>query len=140
MAGQPTGECGGAPDFKDEKGAPPADDSQDAEGRGPLLVDQIPGESRGFPFSQVGQGLMTLGVVALMAGILAVMLSAPSLEMGWEGTWYVPRGELVFVLPLSLAMMAAGGVLYLLGRPKRRSLPVSDYLPAPPPGQTGTVK
>lgn len=125
---------------KEGKAAPGAHDLQGAEGPGPLLVDRIPGESRGFPFSQVGQGLMTLGVVALLAGILAVLLSAPSLQMGWEGSWYVPRGELVFVLPVSLALIAAGAVLYMLGRNERRRSPGTVGDPASPPGRTGTGK
>jgi hypothetical protein len=103
-------------------------------------VDQIPGESRDFPFAQIGQGMMTLGIVALMAGILAVLLSAPSLDLGWEGNWYVPRGELSFVLPFSLALMVAGGALYIMGRPTGRSLPGDGPDPAAHHGQTGTKK
>jgi len=83
---------------------------------GPLLIDSIPGEEGGFPFAEAGQGLIMLGVIALMAGILAALLSAPSVDRGWEGAWYVPRGELLFVLPMSLAMLAAGAILYFLGR------------------------
>jgi hypothetical protein len=139
MAGRSTGDGGGHLS-KDGTAAPGAHDLQGAEGPGPLLVDRIPGESRGFPFSQVGQGLMTLGVVALLAGILAVLLSAPSLEMGWEGSWYVPRGELAFVLPVSLALVAAGAVLYMLGRNERRRSPGTVGDPASPHDQTGTAK
>ena len=84
--------------------------------------------------------MMTLGIVALMAGILAVLLSAPSLDLGWEGSWYVPRGELFFVLPFSLALMVAGGVLYLLGRGERGPSPGTVGDPAAHPGQTGTRK
>ena len=103
-------------------------------------MDQIPGERQGFPFSQLGQGMIMLGIMALMAGILAVLLSAPSLDLGWEGNWYVPRGELFFVLPFSLALMAAGGVLYLLGRRERHVSPGTVGDPAAHPGQTGTGK
>ena len=82
---------------------------------------------------------MTIGVIALMAGVLAVLLS-PSLDLGWEGSWYVPRGELVFVLPFSLALMAAGGALYILGRPKSRPSPGNDGGPPTGQGRTGSEK
>jgi hypothetical protein len=83
---------------------------------GPLLIDTLPGEDEGFPFAEAGQGLILIGIIALMAGILAALLSAHSLDMGWEGAWYVPRGELFFVLPMSLALFAAGTLLYFFGR------------------------
>jgi hypothetical protein len=112
----------------------------DGAGERPLLIDRIPGEKQDIPFCQIGQGLVTLGVIALMAGLLAALLSGPSLDMGWEGSWYVPRGELAFVLPLSLALMVAGIVLYLLGRRegRRSAEPGSD--PASEQGMPGTGK
>jgi hypothetical protein len=113
---------------------------ENARGTGPLLVDLIPGQDRELPFSQLGQALMTLGVMALMAGVLAILLSGPSLDLGWEGSWYVPRGELVFVLPFSLAMMAAGAILHVLGRRTQRSSPVDGGGPPPGRDRTGTGK
>ena len=98
---------------------------------GRLLIDSIPGEEQDFPFAQLGQGLATAGFIALLAGILAVILSSPSLDLGWEGNWYVPRGELAFVIPLSLALMAAGGILYILGRRGQRPSPDDGCGPAP---------
>jgi len=112
----------------------------DGAGERPLLIDRIAGESREIPFCQIGQALVTLGVIALMAGLLAVLLSGPSLDLGWEGSWYVPRGELLFVLPLSLALMATGAVLYILGR--RESRPSTETAADPDSEQclTGTGK
>jgi len=112
----------------------------DGAGERPLLIDRIAGESREIPFCQIGQALVTLGVIALMAGLLAVLLSGPSLDLGWEGSWYVPRGELVFVLPLSLALMAAGIVLYLLGRREGRPSAEPGSDPASDQALTGTGK
>lgn len=88
---------------------------RDAAGR-PLLIDTIAGEDRGFAFSAIGQGLMTIAVIALLGAVLALLLSGPSLAGGWEGVWYVPRGEIIFVLPISLALFVTGGLLYLVGR------------------------
>jgi len=87
----------------------------DAAGR-PLLIDTMAGEDRAFSFSAVGQGLMTIAVIALLGAVLALLLSGPSLAGGWDGVWYVPRGEIFFVLPISIALFVIGGVLYLFGR------------------------
>jgi hypothetical protein len=100
----------GEPPRPSDTGPKMAGDEADA-GEQPLLLDTVPGEDEGrrsFSFAAIGQGLMV--------GIIAALLSVPSLNGGWEGVWYIPRGELFFVLPLSLFLMVAGGILYLLGR------------------------
>jgi hypothetical protein len=106
-------------------------------GTGPLLIDRIPGEDRDVPFAQVGQGLATVGFIALLAGILAVLLSGPSLQLGWEGSWYIPRGEMGFGVPMSLALMVAGVLLHIFGRRTRRQRPAGGGLP-PGRDRTGT--
>jgi len=82
----------------------------------PLLVDTVKGEPRVSRFASIGQGLLFLGGVALLLGLVTLLLSAPTLESGWEGAWFVPRDQLAVLLPLALLLMAAGAALYLLGR------------------------
>ena len=79
-------------------------------------MDEIPGEERGFRLDYLGQGLMTIGFIVLMGGVLAGLLSIPSLKGGWEGVWYIPRGGILFVLPVPLLLVATGALLYFFGR------------------------
>ena len=82
----------------------------------PLLVDIVKGEPRVSRLTSIGLGLLFLGGVALLLGLVTLLLSAPTLESGWEGAWFVPRDQLAVLLPLALLLMAAGAALYLLGR------------------------
>jgi len=89
---------------------------QDEVSDKPLLVDTVKGEPRRSMLTSIGQGLLFLGGVGLLLGFVTLLVSAPTLGSGWEGAWFVPRGQLVFLVPVALLLMGAGAVLYLLGR------------------------
>jgi len=81
----------------------------------PLLIETLPGEDRGSDLAGIGQALAFLGGVVLVGSIVLGLLAFRSLSEGWQGAWFRPGSDFVFVIVAALGAMWAGLAMYFLG-------------------------
>jgi hypothetical protein len=64
----------------------------------------------------IGQALVFLAGVTILAYILLSILAGPSLTGEWEGSWYRPGPQVDFVPVIALLVMFGALALYIVGR------------------------
>ncbi len=102
-----------SPDDHDDEPAPPDADR-------PLLIESVPGEPKEPVVAGIGQAMVFLGGITILAYILLAIIAGPSLTRDWGGVWYRPGPQVDFLPVVALLVLFAGLALYMVGRGRGR--------------------